>query len=578
MMRKTLLACLFCLVATAFLASDLDAQVPRGSIQIDQGNPGTAYDPVVYADKGRVYMAWSDTRTGGNGVYFSYSTDDGVTFSAPVQLDSDVAGARKDLIGNGIIANGAHVYVWWYDRRDAGTGTNDNIWFAASHDGGANFSADQRIDDTGTPGQYDVAAATMGASGMNVYFGLMVNDVGGTSNEGAYVTYSNDGGVIFAAAQFVGNGNPGDFDVDTVGLGAYGDNAFVAYNDLLNGNDDVFGVPFDKNGVVGSIVRIDSDGAGAGDVEPYIYVAMTSATDVHVCWLEERASTTNEEVRYNNSTDGGVTFLTDQLIGGYTAGTDDVDSQWLDATGSSVIIGWEDNRTGADEIYAAVSTDGGVIFGADVAASSGGGGYPRVAIDGDIAAVAWTGPAFPEEAWVAWSRDGGATFGAPVNMSVTVGDVDYAELSIDTTYNTCHVAYLDDTLGVNNLFVNSFRSATLSLVGTPTQGSPINFSLAGAVASESTPTDVLRVATSWSLGSIVLSDGRVVGLTIDTLFLNSLNFAPALSGAMNPDGSANTPTINLPIPSGLTFYAVGAVKLGGGGFGSITDPIAITVN
>jgi len=452
-MKSTLSATLLCLTAVAFTAPDVDAQV----VQLDSGL-GTAYYPQVAADSGRVYAAWSDTGVGYD-VYFAYSVDNGVTYSAPMKIDSDTTGAQKNLYKTSVVADGNDVYVLWQDRRDDVTGTNDNVYCVASHDGGVTFGPDVRIDDTGTPGQYDTIVAKMAASGLNVYITLLVDGPGGSTYETAFATYSNDGGTTFASATQISNGTAGTDDVDWVAIDCYGDNAFAAFAQWGGSTeqDNVYGVAFDKNGVYQPVARVDSAVGVAGDFEWDVHVSMTSATDVHVCWDEERLSASNEEVRYNRSTDGGLTFGTDMKIGSYTTGAD-IDGPWMDASGSTVVVGWHDDTTFTDEVSVAVSTDGGVTFGADIVISSGGGQWPRVVIDGPYVAVAYLGPAFPEDAWMAWSNDGGATFGAPIVMSTSPadGDADWAEVAVDQTTAACHTVFLDDASAVNNAYASSF--------------------------------------------------------------------------------------------------------------------------
>lgn len=579
MMKKVGIATLFSLMVFGVLAGALDAQTPRTPIQLDTGNAAaTAYDPVVCCDSGRVYTAWSDLRTGGNGIYFALSTDNGKTFGTEVRLDSDVLDARKDLNPNSIYANGADVYIYWFDQRN---GMADDIYVAVSHNGGVSFDPEVRIDDTDLPGVADVRAATMAADGQNIFIAMAVEIGGG--NEAIIVSASNDGGANFTPGAHAGNGNAGDFDVDSIGLDCFGTQAFVGFDDNSLGNDDAWGTPFDSAGVVGTPVRVDMDLTGLGDVEYSVDVCMTSALNIHVFWQEERTGTAAEELRYNASVDGGLSFnATDVLLGTYVAGTDDVDNVKVACSGTNLIVVWEDNRTAADEAYTVVSHNDGLAWGPDVQVSTNGASYPRVALAGDIAGVAWAAPGTPDDAWVAWSRDGGDSFGPEVNMSSSAGDVDYVEIAIDTVYFSCHVAYLDDVIlggGTNNVYTNAFRSARLTLVGSGISGQPHNFHIEGCLVGESTASDEFQVACSYSLGSLAIpGDGRDVGIAFDSLFRTSLNYSTMLTGPIAADGSGDTTTFPLIVGTGTTFYAVAVVKLAGGGYGSLTDPIEIVVN
>jgi len=96
---------------------------------------------------------------------------------------------------------------------------------------------------------------------------------------------------------------------------------------------------------------ISSAPAGTGDAEFEVYVDTDNLHSlVAVGWLEERLSTTEEEVRCIVSADLGLTWpAADTLIGQYTAGTHDVDGMNLRIAGGNVLVAWDDNRSGSGE-------------------------------------------------------------------------------------------------------------------------------------------------------------------------------------------------------------------------------------
>jgi hypothetical protein len=568
-----------CVSILVVISRDLEGQNIRVPVQLDPGNPlSMASDPVVQANAGRVYAAWTDLRSGGHGVYFTRSIDNGKTFAPEVRLDGDALGAVKDLPASSLLVDAHHVYVYWLDERDGA----DDVYFCASHDGGLTFDSEIRIDDSGVPGGSDVKDVVMAVSGSNVYLAMNVEVF--SSDEDVFLSISTDGGSTFSAAIHASQGNPGDHDVDTIGLACHGSAAFVAFDEDSGGNDDLYGRSFDNLGSLGAVVRIDTDATGYGDVEDAISVLMTSADDIHVFWQEERLDPLllAEELRYNRSSDGGKSFgTTDVLLGGYAAGLDDVDNHTAMADGGTILLAWEDNRSGSDEAYIASSTDGGATWNADIQVSAAGSTAPRLALDGDVAGIAWSGPEVVGQAWVAWSRDGGTTFGAPVNVSLSSGDVDRVVLDVDTVYRSLHAVYLDDVRqgnDWNNVFAGGFRSAGLSLVGDLVSGHPHYFEIDGAGVGESGGGNAFTVVLSANQGSTLIpGDGRDVGLNFDQLFRASLNLTQYLSGTVDAAGKGTTPVIPLKLPPGTVFYAAGVVRLAGGGYGSITDPIRTTV-
>jgi len=97
---------------------------------------------LVVDDNDNIYVAWKDERNGQPDVYFDVSTDGGVSFDVDVKVNdisvsSEYPALTVDELGN--------IYVVWQDERNG----NPDIYFAKSTDGGANFQANIRVDDTG---------------------------------------------------------------------------------------------------------------------------------------------------------------------------------------------------------------------------------------------------------------------------------------------------------------------------------------------------------------------------------------------------------------------------------------------
>jgi hypothetical protein len=105
------------------------------------GLPTTKVDFSGGAYSGRLYVLWSDPRHGDVDVFLIHSTDNGLTWSAPVRVNGDPVGNGRDQFFPWIDVDpvtGA-VYVVYYDRR-ATTGVDTEVWLATSQDGGATFS------------------------------------------------------------------------------------------------------------------------------------------------------------------------------------------------------------------------------------------------------------------------------------------------------------------------------------------------------------------------------------------------------------------------------------------------------
>jgi hypothetical protein len=114
--------------------------------------PFVAVDPGSAAFKDRIYIAWADVRSGRWEIWFTYSTDKGLTWARPRIVSDDVV--RADAPGpddfNATLAvnKSGVVAVAWYDRRD----NPDNVgWFVrltASLDGGDTWLPSVRVSES----------------------------------------------------------------------------------------------------------------------------------------------------------------------------------------------------------------------------------------------------------------------------------------------------------------------------------------------------------------------------------------------------------------------------------------------
>jgi hypothetical protein len=132
---------------------------PRRNVRVDDfpalervnTEPALALDPQT----GIVTVAWTDIRAreADSNVFFTRAlTRSARSFEASRQLDGSRAGFDPDTdtpttqSHPDLEIGGGRLCAAWQDDRN---GTND-VYFAVSADGGATFSADERVDDSGT--------------------------------------------------------------------------------------------------------------------------------------------------------------------------------------------------------------------------------------------------------------------------------------------------------------------------------------------------------------------------------------------------------------------------------------------
>lgn len=99
---------------------------------------------------GNLYVVWATDPAGtpdNSDVFFSRSTNDGVNWSAMVQMGAG-GGATDQFEPNVAVNDAGDVAVVWYDRRnDVTNNTNIDVYTAFSADGGATFQPIVRVTD-----------------------------------------------------------------------------------------------------------------------------------------------------------------------------------------------------------------------------------------------------------------------------------------------------------------------------------------------------------------------------------------------------------------------------------------------
>jgi hypothetical protein len=177
-------------------ASDTDLPVST-ALGNKLSNGGEASLARTAASGDDVYVVWQDRTITGTGVAdiaLRHSTDRGATFGGVTNLSHT---AFQDSRHPEIAASGDHVYVTWQQVVPPTESTSrEEIWFTASDDRGASFSAPRRLD-AGSASAIDPNVVADGGSVV----------VGWTASDGAVeVASSSDGGQDFGPPVHVGDG------------------------------------------------------------------------------------------------------------------------------------------------------------------------------------------------------------------------------------------------------------------------------------------------------------------------------------------------------------------------------------
>ena len=93
---------------------------------------------VVVMDGLGIYVVWEDDRNDHDDIYFSRSTDSGVTWSANTQVNDDGLGLNEDP-HVAVDTNGTIYVVWLVSVGEKG------VYFAKSTNGGATWTASTKL-------------------------------------------------------------------------------------------------------------------------------------------------------------------------------------------------------------------------------------------------------------------------------------------------------------------------------------------------------------------------------------------------------------------------------------------------
>ncbi|SRR6266540_548347 len=197
-----------------------------------------------------------------------------------------------------------NIYLTWWDNK---TGNNE-IFFAASNDGGKNF--DKEINLSNAKG--GSADSQISAQGNNVYVTWWDNKTGDWR---VFSRASNDNGKTFGDAimlKSIGNSPvktlkappPDTISVDTI-VSASGGNEFTVWWDNTTGNWEV---SFAKSGDGGKTFGDSINISNSSDARSVGARIVTQGNNVYLSWIDIDKNTGQKQVLFRASSDNGQTF------------------------------------------------------------------------------------------------------------------------------------------------------------------------------------------------------------------------------------------------------------------------------
>jgi len=98
-------------------------------------NPLDSVDSIIAVDQNNLYIIWNDSKENSTDIFFVKSTDNGDTFGSPINLSHSTSSSifTRDYA---IAVSGNNIFVVWYDASNQ----ENFIFFTRSTDGGLTFS------------------------------------------------------------------------------------------------------------------------------------------------------------------------------------------------------------------------------------------------------------------------------------------------------------------------------------------------------------------------------------------------------------------------------------------------------
>jgi len=325
-------------------------------------NSGDSQLPAIAVDTwGNLHVIWEDDATGNAEIYFKKSADGGNTWTASQRLTWNSGKSRRPAIA---VDTWGNPHLVWYDD----TPGNYEIYYKNSTDGGATWSASQRI--TRTAGVSQAPAIAVDTWG-NLHV-LWYDYTPG--NYEIFYSKSTDGGATWPAGQRITwtsgwSGLP-DIAVDS------SNNIHVVWSDETPGNAEIYYKKSTDGGVTWSISQRLTWNSGISEVPA---IAVNPSGDLHALWWDNTPG--NAEIFYKKSTDGGGAWTLSKRLT-WSSGDSQVPAIAIDPSGGLHALWW-DNTPGNAEIFYSKSTDGGATWtpGKRLTWSSGGSYGPAIAVD-----------------------------------------------------------------------------------------------------------------------------------------------------------------------------------------------------
>ena len=398
-------------IAGAALAAGLVFQdapgAGRGTTAILQVAGRSSQTPSIAASDGLVAVTWGASAAGSTDVFIATSRDAGVTFTAPVRVNSRPGDARLGgelpplvELTPGPGPGEPIVTVLWTARLEGTT-----IRIARSDDGGRTFSGERALSGPSAPGDRGWPSLAADATGATHAFWLDHRGLAARANAAAAHQHTAHDGVAMAqrsALYYAPAAGDGEAEREVAKGVCYccktaaavgpGGRVYAAWRHVYPGNirDIAFTRSADGGRTFAPPSRVSDDGwqiAGCPDDGPALAVDRAGA--VHVVWPTVLGGAAPEGALFHAVSRDGATFSPRRRIA--TLGSPKPSHpQIAIAADGRVVVAWDELIDGRRVVAARVvggRGDGGPPI---VLSGDGPGSYPVLAASRDGVLAAWS--------------------------------------------------------------------------------------------------------------------------------------------------------------------------------------------
>ena len=374
-----------------------------------------------------IYVVWQDGTPGNFDVFFSFSNNNGLTFSQPENISNNDGFSGSPQIAT----DKDNVYVVWEDN----TPGNSDVFFSFSNNNGLSFSQPDNISNNGDTSASSQIITDKG----NVYVVWSDNTPG---NSDILFSFSDNNGLSFSQPENISN-NDG-FSGNTQ-IATDKDNLYVVWSDNTPGNRDIFFSFSNNNGLTFS----QPDNISNNDGESVIPQIATDKDNIYIVW-EDTTPPGNLDILFSFSNNNGLTFSQPDNISNNDGTSENPE---ITTKKDNVYVVWQDDTPGNDEIFFSFSDNNGLSFSQpdNISNNDGGSGSPQIAIKKDNLYVVWQ-DSTPgnDDIFFSFSDNNGLTFSQPDNISNNDGFS--ANPQIATDKDNIYIVWSDATPGNDDIF------------------------------------------------------------------------------------------------------------------------------